>query len=714
MTGIWQHMARRSTAVRQRDRSDCGPACIASVAAHYRNPVPVATVRQLARTDQGGTTMQGMLDALDALGFEAKGLKGEIGQLKSLPFPFIAHFSMEGGLQHYVVVYGRSGKGFRIMDPAKGNRLRVPVSRFRSSWTGVLIALVPGSSRQITMSRTSAAGRVRALLAPLWRPLIQAVLSAILYTVLGLSTSIYLGKITDHVFVTHNTGLLNLMSMSMLAITFSMAFLSVVRKVIMLKTGQIIDNQLIISYYRHLFGLPQRFFDSMSTGEIISRIGDAVKIRGFVNETAVGILVSIMVLAFTIAAMMVVHAPLAVMMLATLPFYALVYLVFNRRNRRIERKVMERAASLEEHLVDSIGASAHVRQWNLGKQVSRQCEGRINRLLDSLFNSGNTAIAAGTATDTFNRLFTIMLLWGGTIFVLRGVMSAGDLMTFYALAGYCTGPLASLVGANKSYQNAVIAADRLFEIFQLCKEQEPEKPAMERDMFGTVELRGVGFAYGARGEQIRDLNLTIRSGKTTVLAGPSGSGKSTVARLVAHQYPPDRGQISINGMDTGSFSLESIRSLVGVVPQEVSILPGTLLENLAPGKQDPDLARIYSLIHMLGLRAVVDALPSGLDTPIGRNGVHLSGGEWQRMALVRALYPAPPLLILDEPGSFLDKDAERRVHRLLLMLREKGQTILLITHNPCYMALGDQVCHMNGGTVTDHASAGRAAGLSGL
>lgn len=693
-------MRSRIPGVRQRDSADCGPACIASVCAYYGNPVPLATIRQLARTDSGGTSMLGMLNALGAMGYEARGLRGDMGQLGSLPMPFIAHLALENGMHHYVAVYAVSRKGFKIMDPARGRTERISADRFGSIWTGALIALVPGTSGTISAPGDSVFSRFRALLEPLWKPLVQALVSAILYTVLGLSFSVYLGKITDHVFLTHNTGLLNLMGTVMLAITFSMTFLSVIRNLIMLKTGQVIDNQLILSYYRHLFELPQRFFDSMGTGEIISRIGDAVKIRGFVNESAVGILVSILVLVFSFSAMMVIHPPMALMMLAAIPPYGLVYYLFNRKNRRIERKVMEHAASLEEHLVDSLGASSHIRQWNLKKQVVNRSELRLNRLLDTLYSSGTCAISAGTASDTMNRLFTILLLWGGTYFVIRGTMSAGDLITFYALMGYCSGPLSSLVGANKSYQNAMIAADRLFEIFDLDREQDPGKPVLDKDCFGTIDLSNVGFSYGARGEQIREVTLTIPKGKTTLLRGPSGSGKSTVARLVAHHYPPDSGTITINGMDTRGFHLESIRSLVGMVPQYISILSGTLLENLTPGIPDPDLKRLYGLMNLLDLQPVIESLPSGLATPIRKNGLHLSGGEWQRMALVRALYPAPPLLILDEPGSFLDKAALQCVYRLLLMLREQEQTILLITHDPLFMTLADQVYRMKSGCLS--------------
>jgi ATP-binding cassette subfamily B protein len=495
-------------------------------------------------------------------------------------------------------------------------------------------------------------------------------------------------------------GLLNLMSLVMLWITLLMVYLSVARNITMVRTGQVIDNQLIISYYRHLFSLAQRFFDTMKTGEIISRVSDAVKIRGFINDAAIGIAVNLMILVFSFVTMFLLHAKLALFMLAIIPLYAIIYYIFNRRNSRIEREVMERSASLEDHFVESLQASTHIRQYNLEQVNRRRAEKRLNRLLDTVYRSGINSITATGSTEAVNRLFTIILLWLGSFFVIGGSLTAGQLLTFYALVGYFTGPVSGLIGANKTYQNAMIAADRLFEIFHLEPEQPPGKPSFKREQFGDITLHGVNFSYGTRGKLLEELDLTIREGKVTALTGASGSGKSTVASLVQHLYPADSGHITINGCDTRYFSKESIRLLMGVVPQQISFLSGSLLENIAPGEKDPDLALITNLLRDVGLLPFIGSLPHGLETIISGNGSNLSGGERQRLALVRSLYRKPALLILDEATSSLDPVSEVYVNRTLLGLKEQSQTILLITHKSPYVSLADHLYEVQGGRVT--------------
>lgn len=671
----------RKIEVRQRDQSDCGPACLASVMSFYGLRISVARIRQEAGTDQKGTSMWGLIKALEYYKFESKGLRGSMDHLSQLPLPFIAHTEQENGMNHYVCVYGIQKKGLRVMDPADGRISRWGRVQFEKRWSGAVVVLARGITRKGCEAEFSEKVSMTGLLKPLWKPLFQAFLTALFYTVLGLSSSLYIGKLSDYVFVTHNTGLLNLMSLVMVLVVLSMIYLSVVKNVITLKTGQVIDNQIIASYYRHIFSLPQPFFDSMKTGEILSRISDAVKIRGFINDAMISICVNILIVLFSFLTMFFLHWKLALMMLGMLPLYLLIYLLYNRQNRLFERRVMEQSASLESFLVESLQSSALIKQHQLKKRMQQGAEKKLNRLLDTLYRSGMNSILASGSSELINRLFTLTLLWIGSYFVIRQHITPGKLISFYALLGYFTGPVASLIGANKTYQNALIAADRLFEIFQLKPEQAQNKPSFLKSDFGDIVLHKVCFAYGTRGEIFRNLNLKIKAGKVTAIKGASGSGKSTLASIIRHLYSVSSGSITINGYDTRHFSVESIRALMGVVPQQIRFLTGSILENIAPGEADPDVKRILDLLKAVGLIPFIESLPMGLSTRLSENGSNFSGGERQRLALVRALYPKPMLLILDEATSSLDPEAAICINRICENLRKEAQTILLITHN---------------------------------
>lgn len=681
----------RKVSVRQRDQSDCGPACIASVLSSYGLKVPVARIRQEAGTDREGTSMWGMIRVLQQFNFESKGLKGSPEHLSKLPLPCIAHIEHADGMQHYVCIYKVSSRKLRIMDPAEGRMATWDRAVFEKKWSGAVIALIRGIKSQETALESNQKTRLIRLLHPVWKPVLQAMISALVYTLLGLSFSLYIGKLTDHVFVSQNTGLLNLMSSVMILIVCIMLYLVILKNLITLKTGQIIDNQLIASYYRHILSLPQQFYNSMKTGEILSRISDAVKIRGFINDAVIGILVNGLIVLFSFCTMFVLNWKLAMLMVGMIPLYILIYLIYNSRNKRIERKVMEQAASFESHLVESLQSSEYIKQHKLTGNMQDRAEEKLNTLLETVYRSGLNSIAASGSTEGINRLFTIALLWAGSYFVLSQTITAGKLISFYALLGYFTGPVANLIGANKTYQNALIAADRLFEIFQLNPEEAKGKPAFNPRDFGDIMLRNVSFAYGTRARIFTDLSLTIEAGKVTLIRGSSGSGKSTVASLVQHLYPVREGSITINGYDSRYFSLESIRGLMGVVPQQIRFLSGSLMDNLAPGERNPDVKRMLDLLHEVGLRPLVESLPLGLNTRLTENGANFSGGERQRLAIARALYIRPALLIMDEATSSLDPVSAHHVHTLLQELKGRSQTILLITHKKQHQALADNI-----------------------
>ncbi|RPI46458.1 MAG: peptidase C39, partial [Bacteroidetes bacterium] len=433
--------SRNRITVRQRDASDCGPACIVSVLSSHGIRVPVARIRQYAGTDSKGTSMWGLVTALEKMGFEARGVRGSGECLDKLPLPFIAHLQNGNGFQHYVCVYRVKTRRIKVMDPGGGKLASWERSDFIAQWSGAAVLMVPRSSGMETGMSGSALTRLTCLVRPVGRTLVQAFIAAAIYTLLGLSTSVYIGKLTDHVFVTRNSGLLNLMSIAMVLITLLMVYLQVIRQVIVLRTGQVIDNQLITSYYRHLFRLPQRFFDSMRTGEIISRINDAIKIRGFINDAVTSLVVNCLVVIFSFLLMFLINRDLGLLMLGMIPFYVVIYVFYNHRNRHIEREVMEKAASFESQLVDSLQAATHIRQHNLTEFARERTENRLNRLLDSIYRSGLYTIRASGSMEFVNRIFTVALLWIGSGLVIRGQVTPGELLSFFALIGYFTGPV---------------------------------------------------------------------------------------------------------------------------------------------------------------------------------------------------------------------------------------------------------------------------------
>ncbi|MDV2449024.1 peptidase C39, partial [Elizabethkingia anophelis] len=627
---------KKDIQIKQHDIKDCGAACLASVAAHYGLKLPIAKIRQICHTDTRGTNVLGMVQGLEKMGFNAKGVKGGADALPEIPLPAIAHIIVQGQLHHYVVIYSVKKHKITVMDPAYGKMQEYTIQEFSEIWTGVLILLEPNEYFEQKDEKTSLYKRFWNLVQPHKSILLQALLGAVVYTILGLSTSIYIEKITDYVLIDGNKRLLNLLSVGMIVILLFQIFISVMKSVLVLQTGQKMDKHLILGYYKHLLKLPQRFFDTMKVGEIISRVNDAVKIRTFINDVAIQIFVNIFIIIFSFALMFTYYWKLALITALVIPFYFLVYWITNKLNKKVERKLMEESAELESHLVESITSVRTIKQFGVETFANNKTDNAFTKLLKTIYTSVLNALFSSNSSEFLSRIFTIVLLWAGSGYVIDRVITPGELLSFYALIGYFTSPVSQLIGMNKTVQNALIAADRLFEIMDLEREETTDKLELSPEHIGDIQFKEVSFSYGSRADVFAGFNCTIEKGKTTAIVGESGSGKTTLASLLQNLYPLKGGKILIGDYDINYISNYSLRSLISVVPQQIDLFSGNVIENIALGEDFPDVQRILDITKKLGILTFVEKLPNGFQTYLGENGALLSGGQKQRIAIARA------------------------------------------------------------------------------
>lgn len=494
------------------------------------------------------------------------------------------------------------------------------------------------------------------------------------------------------------------MSLAMVVILLVQLFISVIKTVFTIKTGQLIDAQLILGYYKHLLKLPQQFFDTMRVGEIISRINDAVKIRIFLNDVSINFLVNIFIVFFSFLLMFTYYWKLALIMLAVIPFYLLIYAVTNKLNKKAQRKLMENAAEIESQLVESLNSVGTIKRFGLEEHANEKTETRFITLLQTVYTSSMNSVFSGTSSEFISRLLAIILLSVGANYVLHNQITPGELLSFYTLIGYFTGPVTSLIGMNKTVQDAVIAADRLFEIMDLERENEHNQIVLTPDKLGDLRFEKVSFRYGTRTKVFESLSLNISKGKFTAIVGESGSGKSTLMSLLQNIYPIQKGNIYIGKYDLKYITNSSLRSIVSVVPQQIDLFAGNVNDNIAIGDQNPDMQRIVDIAEQLGIIEFIESLPKGFQTYLGENGTTLSGGQRQRIAIARALYRNPEILILDEATSSLDSTSEKYVQQAINFLKSNHKTVILITHRLSTILNADKIIVLDEGLVAEEGT----------
>ena len=690
----------KNICIKQHDISDCGAACLASVSSYFGHSLPISRVRQYAGTDSKGTNLAGMLDAAEKLGFLTKAVRVNKESLGEVPLPAIAHLTIKESWHHFVVLYKIRKKNVTVMDPATGILEKWNREEFSAKWTGIILLLEPAENFIKGNEKVSIWERFIKLTEPHRSILIQSLTGAIFYSILGLGTSIYVQKLIDYVIPTGNVKLLNIMSLSLLLIILFRIIIGYLKNLFMLHTGQKIDAMLILGYYRHLMLLPQRFFETMRTGEIISRVNDAVKIRAFINNVAVELLVNLLIIIFTFSLMFIYSWEMALRMTLIIPLFLLIYALYNKLNKKYLRLTMEQSAVLESHLVESINTIGTLKRFSAGQKENMKFEFHLVPLLKSSFSANKINISAGSLNDLLSGTFLLILLWTGSYQVLGQKMTPGELMSFYALLGYMLGPLSSLIQANRFIQDALIAADRLFQILDLEQENDNDNMIEIRpDDIKKITFEKICFRYGAGKNILSNLDLKIETKKINGISGDSGSGKSTLLALLQKVYTPSSGRIFLGDYDLSFIKKYSLNKIMASVPQKTDIINGSVAENIAIGDLHADMARIIQVCHEAGIMDMIENLPHGLLTLLGENGVKLSGGELQKIAIARTVYCDPEIFLFDEPSAAMDQLSENNLKSLILYLKKKGKTIILISHRKSTLDICDTIQEIKDGKV---------------
>jgi ATP-binding cassette subfamily B protein len=691
--------------VRQTDQSDCGAAALATVLRHYRVPVSLQALRDLAGTDRQGTNLLGLLQAAQALGFAAKGVKGTYADLPQAPLPAIAHVRTDEGLGHFVVLYQVGAGSVVVGDPARGGR-RLSRDEFSRLWTGFLLLLAPPEAPRAETGGAPRAPwrRFLGLLGTHRRLLAEGFFCALLMTVLGLSTSYFLQHLVDTVLVRSEGRLLNALGVGMLLILLFRTLLAMLRQYLLAHVGRRIDLVLVAGYARHLLQLPLRFFEMRRIGEILSRVTDAAKVREAVGGTALTALVDGTLVLALLAALWLYDGPLALVATAFVPVLLATAACYHPAARRRSRAAMEKAAQLAAHLAEDVAGVETVKAFGAEQLRAEEGEARLAELTQAQFALQTLSLRTDGLALGVTALAGLVTLWYGGYRVMDGALTVGQLMFFYSLLGYLLDPLQRLASVNLKVQDALVAVDRLFQVLDLEAEALDDTGKMPfAGLRQAIELRDVSFRYGSRANVLEGVSLCIPAGRTVAVVGESGSGKSTLLKLLMGYYAPTAGRLLIDGVDARDVGLASLRERIALVSQEPFVFSGTLRENVALGRPGASLKDVIRAVRAAGLEGFVASLPERYDTVIGERGANLSGGQRQRLAIARALLRDPNVLIFDEATSHLDTATERAI-RDNLRTALAGKTVVLVAHRLSTVRDADLIYVLHQGRVVEQGT----------
>jgi ABC-type multidrug transport system fused ATPase/permease subunit len=456
--------------------------------------------------------------------------------------------------------------------------------------------------------------------------------------------------------------------------------------------------------YSKIIWLPMSFFDSRRVGELTSRLtSDVGTLQDVFTFTLAELLRQILILVIGIPLIFFLTPKLALFMLLTFPVLVIAALVFGKFIRKMSKKSQDQLAQSNVIVEETLQSIAVVKAF-----TNELFE--IVRYKKSLSDVVTTAIRTAKYRGLFIS-FTILAFFGGIVAVgwygayllQNDIITVGEVFSFIFYTSFIGASIAGLGDIYSQLQRSIGASERILEILD-TKDEQP-LPSQSLKLQGNIRFENVSFEYPSRTDYpiLKSISIHIKSGEKIALVGASGAGKSTITSLLMRLYSIQQGSIKVDGQLIEEYNLSAYRNNIGIVPQEVILFGGTILENIAYGKPNATEAEVIAAAQKANAWEFIDGFPEKLKTVVGDRGIKLSGGQRQRVAIARAILKDPAILILDEATSSLDAKSERLVQDALEKLME-NRTTIVIAHRLSTIRKVDRILVIKDGQVAESGS----------
>ena len=511
--------------------------------------------------------------------------------------------------------------------------------------------------------------------------LLQILAAGFVIQLLALANPLLIQVIIDKVISQRSLDSLQVLGFALLVVTLLEGILSSLKSFLLSDTSNRIDKRLSGEIIDHLLGLPLDYFQRRRTGELSSRINELEKIRNFLTSQA---LTTILDGAFSIIFILVMifySLKLTLISLIVLPIQILITFICGPLFKKQTRNIAETNAKSQSHLLEILNGIETVKSQNYETKSKLKWQKLYERFINKNFEKTITGTLFIQSSQILQKISQLLILWFGAGMVLQGYISLGQLIAFRIISGYVTNPLLRLSNIWQEIQELKISFERLADIVNTKKEiNEVEKnKILMPKINGFIDFENINFKFNNKENfHLSGINLSVRPNNSVAIVGQSGSGKSTLMKLIYRLYSPNKGKISIDGFDISKVELTSLRSQIGIVPQDPLLFNGTIRDNIAL-RDEASENEIIRASKLACAHDFIMELPDGYTTLISEKGSTLSGGQRQRITIARTLLNYPRILILDEATSALDYLTEKRLYENLLNYEKRG-SIFFVTH----------------------------------
>lgn len=508
----------------------------------------------------------------------------------------------------------------------------------------------------------------------------QVLLGSFVIQLFGLVTPLFTQVILDKVLVNRTISTLDVLAFAFVVVAIFELLLNLSRNYIFIHTTNKIDAKLGAKLFKHLFQLYYTYFETRQVGNIAARVRELDRIREFITDKSVSVLIDAFFSLVFLAIMFVYSPKLTFISLGFLAIIAIIYVTITPELReRLEEK-FQMGAHSNSYLVESITGVQTVKSLAIEGSMFKKWEDKLGKYLKSSFNLAIIGNFTGSICSFLQKGMTIAILYVGVMLVIDNKLTIGQLIAFQMFSGQFSAPMLRLVGLWNEFQQTLLAVDRIGDILNSPIELQSKSAITLSHVNGDIKVEHLSFKYNVEAPYVlNDINLDIKAGQKIGFVGRSGSGKSTIAKLIQRLYYATQGTIYIDGIDIRNINPVWLRTNIGIVLQENYLFSGTIKDNISLPRPNVPMEGIIQAAKIAGAHEFISKLPKGYDTEVGERGSSLSGGQKQRIAIARALISNPKILIFDEATSALDYESEKIIKDNMAMI-SKGRTTIVIAH----------------------------------
>ena len=654
--------------------------------------------------------LQRLLLAAQQLGLNARAVRQDPRRLARAPLPAVAR---DAAGRFFVVARIEGAAALPAGTELPGST-RVLIQRageppavialeeLLRTWTGELILFTSKASFSGQMAKFDFTWFIPAVV-KYRRLLAEILLISLVLQLIGLATPLFFQVVMDKVLVNHAMQTLNVIAIGLICAMVFEALLSGIRTWVFAHTSSKIDVELGARLFRHLLNLPLAYFQSRRVGDSVARIRELENIRSFLTGNVMTLVLDLLFSFVFLGVMLWYSVTLTLVVLASIPVYLLLSLVFTPVIRRRLEDKFNKGAENQSFLVETISGIDTVKSMAVEPRWIQKWDQQLAAYVSSGLAVTNVATVAGGGVTLTSKLVTAAIMWIGATLVIDKQLTVGELVAFNMLAGQVSSPILRLAQLWNDFQQVAISMSRLGDILNTHPEVAGQKTRLPR-LQGAIEFDQVSFRYRPdAADVLRQVSLKARPGEVIGIVGRSGSGKSTLTRLVQRLYVPDRGRVLVDGQDLAIIDTPSLRQQIGVVLQENTLFNRSVRDNIALAHPAAPIELVMQAAKLAGAHEFICELPEGYDTVVGEHGTGLSGGQRQRIAIARALITNPRILIFDEATSALDYESEKIIHDNMRLICQ-GRTVLIIAHRLSAVRGANRIVVMERGQIAEVGS----------